>query len=154
MTGLLLIAETYSLNRYIKHQASQDARKNAAAPFVLLFQDSKVVRAYYTLSMTSIELKDLPDDVARLLPKYPLVPATLLGRLAVDQICGGLGIGAFMLADALKRSLRNEIAWAVVVVDAIDEQAIGFYEHFGFIRMPMAQRLFLSRKTIEQSLLD
>jgi hypothetical protein len=71
------------LDRYFRTRAGQEARKNIAAPFVLVLADGSV-GGYYTLSATAVKLADLPADVARRLPKYPLVPATLLGRLAVE----------------------------------------------------------------------
>lgn len=141
-----------SLDRYLKHQASQDARKNVAAPFVMLEQASSIVRGYYTLSMTGILFGELPEEVTRKLPRYPVTPAILLGRLAVDESCHGCGAGGVLLADALKRSLRNEVAWFAAVVDAIDENACAFYRHFGFIPLPdHPMKLFIMRKTIEQA---
>ena len=66
------------LDRYLRAQAGQDARKNMAAPFVLVLPDG-AIGGYYTLSSTAVKLTELPNDVARRLPRYPLVPATLLG---------------------------------------------------------------------------
>jgi GNAT superfamily N-acetyltransferase len=140
-----------ALDLYLRQQAGQDARKNVAAPFVLVAPGAKVVKGYYTLSMTAIALEKLPDAVARTLPRYPIAPATLLGRLAVDQSCRGSGVGRLLLADALKRGLRSEIAWAAVIVDAIDDPARAFYEHYGFIRFPdRPMRLFMMKRTVEQ----
>ena len=53
-----------------------------AAPFVLVLPDG-AIGGYYTLSATSVKLTEFPADITRKLPRYPLVPATLLGRLAV-----------------------------------------------------------------------
>jgi len=72
------------LDRYFRDQAGQDARKNMAAPFVLVLPDG-AIGGYYTLSATGVKLSEMPADITRKLPRYPLVPATLLGRLAVDQ---------------------------------------------------------------------
>jgi GNAT superfamily N-acetyltransferase len=142
-----------ALDRYLKQQAGQDARKNAAAPFVLLEQGSKIVKGYYTLSMTGIDVEGLPEEIARTLPRYPVAPAALLGRLAVDRGCRGQGLGGLLLADALKRLMRSEIAWAAVVVDALDDTARAFYEHYGFIPFPDCPlKLFMLKKTVEQAL--
>ncbi len=103
-----------------------------AAPFVLVLTDS-AIGGYYTLSATSVKLADLPDQTARRLPRYPLVPATLLGRLAVDRRFQGKGYGRFLLADALYRVARNEIASFAVIVDAKDEAARRFYERESFL---------------------
>jgi GNAT superfamily N-acetyltransferase len=120
------------LDRYLRSQASQDARKNMAAPFVLMLRDGTIA-GYYTLSSTSVKLGELPDQTARKLPKYPLVPATLLGRLAVDRRQQGKGFGRFLLADALYRAVRSEIASFAVIVDAKDENARRFYERESFL---------------------
>ncbi len=103
-----------------------------AAPFVLVLPGG-AVGGYYTLSATAVKLADLPDQTVRRLPRYPLVPATLLGRLAVDRRFQGKGYGRFLLADALYRVARNEIASFAVVVDAKDEDARRFYERESFL---------------------
>ena len=103
-----------------------------AAPFVLVLPGG-AVGGYYTLSATAVKLADLPDQTVRRLPRYPLVPATLLGRLAVDRRFEGKGYGRFLLADALYRVARNEIASFAVVVDAKDEDVRRFYERESFL---------------------
>ena len=125
------------LDRYFRVQAGQDARKNMAAPFVLVLPGG-IVAGYYTLSATGVTLADLPAQLARKLPRYPLVPATLLGRLAVDRRYRGKGYGRYLLADALFRSVRSEIASFAVIVDAKDENARRFYERESFL--PFADR--------------
>ena len=79
---------------------------------------------------------EFPANITRKLPRYPLVPATLLGRLAVDQNYQGRGYGRFLLADALFRAVRSEIASFAVVVDAKDEAARRFYERESFLPFP------------------
>jgi GNAT superfamily N-acetyltransferase len=123
------------LDRYIRVQAGQDARKNMAATFVLPLPDGSIA-GYYTLSATAVKLAELPDATARELPRYPLVPATLLGRLAVDLAHRGKGYGRFLLADALYRSIRSEIASFAVVVDAKDDDARRFYDRESFLPFP------------------
>lgn len=120
------------LDRYFRTQAGQDARKNMAAPFVLVLPE-RGIGGYYTLSSTAVKLAELPDTVARRVPRYPLVPATLLGRLAVDRRFQGRGYGRFLLADALLRVVRSEIATFAVVVDAKDDAARRFYERESFL---------------------
>jgi len=123
------------LDRYFRTRASQDARENMAAPFVLVLGDG-VIAGYYTLSSTSVQLSELPEQTTRKLPKYPLVPATLLGRLAVDRRQQGKGYGRFLLADALYRAARSEIASFAVIVDAKDDSARRFYERESFLPFP------------------
>jgi GNAT superfamily N-acetyltransferase len=140
------------LDRYLRQQASQDARRHVAAPFVAVSEESpKTILGYYTLSAFAVELGSLPEAVANRLPHYPLVPATLLGRLAVDRMHKGRGLGEFLLMDALHRAHAQsaQIASAALVVDAMDDEAHRFYRHFDFIAFPERQdRLFLPMATI------
>ena len=141
------------LDRYLREQAGQDARKHVAAPFVLCEGKSNAVLGYYTLSALSVDVGAWPADAARKLPKYPLVPATLLGRLAVDLRLRGKGAGEHLLMDALRRALEasREIASVAVVVDAKDESTVAFYRRYEFIPFAgQANRLFLPMRTIEQ----
>jgi GNAT superfamily N-acetyltransferase len=141
-----------SLDRYLKEQAGQDLRRGRATPFVLVPKRGDLsIIGYYTLSSYGIDVGELPADLAKKLPPYPLIPATLLGLLAVDQRSQGQGVGEFLLLDALHRALMQsaEIAAAAVVVDAIDVGAAKFYQHFGFAGFPsIAGRLFLPMKAV------
>lgn len=134
------------LDRYIRELATQDVRRRTAAVFVAV--DESAVVGYYTLSASAIELIELPETIARRLPRYPLIPATLLGRLAVDERWQGRGLGEHLLLDALFRSLRSEIASYAVVVDARDDRAIRFYERYGFTGLGIGMRLFLPMSTV------
>jgi predicted GNAT family N-acyltransferase len=140
-----------SLNRYLHQQARQDADKRVAAPFVLTLAPSRQVLGYYTLSASLVNANELPEATAKKLPRYPQLPVTLLGRLAVDQSMKGQGMGQFLLMDALRRSLQaaTHIAAMAVLVDAKDEAAEAFYRHFSFICLQeQPRRLFLPMKTV------
>ena len=143
------------LDRYLKQQARQDADKRVAAPFVAVRPPETVVLGYYSLSASVLTLTDLPDELARKLPRYPQLPVTLLGRLAVDQATKGQGLGEHLLLDALHRSLTHadQIAAMAVVVDAKDENAAAFYQHYGFIPLQnQPRRLFVPMRSIAQLL--
>jgi GNAT superfamily N-acetyltransferase len=75
------------------------------------------IGGFYTLSSTALRLGDFPEDLAKRLPRYPLVPATLLGRLAIDRRYHGQGWGSFLFLDALYRCSRSEVASFAVIVD-------------------------------------
>jgi GNAT superfamily N-acetyltransferase len=144
-----------ALDRYLKQQARQDADKRVAAPFVAVRLPDVRVLGYYTLSASVLTLADLPDELARKLPRYPQLPVTLLGRLAVDQSAKGQGLGEHLLLDALQRSLThaNQIAAMAVVVDAQDESAASFYRHFGFLTLQAKpSRLFVPMPLVAQLL--
>jgi ribosomal protein S18 acetylase RimI-like enzyme len=137
------------LNRYLREQVSQDIRRRVTACFVAL-ADGKRIAGYYTLASTSLLLTDLPASIGKKLPRYPTVPAVRLGRLAVDQAFKGQGLGGALLADALARAARAEIAAYAVTVDAKDEAAVAFYSHHGFIALPDSPRiLFLPLATVQ-----
>jgi GNAT superfamily N-acetyltransferase len=133
-----------ALDRYFREQASQDARRFIAAPFALVTPGG-AVGGYYTLSATSIQLAELPPETVRRLPRYPLVPAFLLGRLAVDQRYRGQGWGRFLLVDALHRCLMSEITGFAVIVDAKDDAARRFYERESFLPLPDTPRRLFRR---------
>ncbi|WP_017328379.1 GNAT family N-acetyltransferase [Synechococcus sp. PCC 7336] len=141
-----------SLDDYIQKQASQDLKRRIAAVFVLVDSPDDAILGYYTLSSYSVELSELGDKLVKRLPNYPKLPATLLGRLAVDINYRGRGLGELLLLDALQRSLQaaTQIASLAVVVDALDEQAAKFYQKYGFQRFrhnPL--KLYLPMKSIE-----
>lgn len=142
-----------ALDQYIKKQASQDAKRHYAAPFVLVEKGAKRILGYYTLSSFGINLGDLPEETAKKFPRYPMAPATLLGRLAVDEDQHGNGLGELLLMDALHRSLdqADVIGSAVVVVEAKDKKAFEFYLYFGFLPFSdRKDRLYLPMKTIHK----
>ena len=140
------------LDDYLRHQASQDAKRKVAAPFVMV-DEARRILGYYTLSAYGVRVAELPPDVARKLPKYPLIPATLLGRLAVSREHHGQKLGKLLLMDALHRSWKNsaQVASVGVVAEAIDESARKFYLHHEFAPLPEHPRkLFIAMRTIQK----
>lgn len=132
------------LDRYLRQQAGWDTRRRVASCFVLVGNDEHVPIGYYTLAATGIALAGLPEALAKRLPRFPMVPATLMGRLAVDARHQRQGHGEFMLLDAFGRAVRNEIASYVFVVDASDDNAVRFYQCFGFRSLTAGtRRLFM-----------
>ena len=133
-----------ALDRYLKQQAGQETRRRVAACFVAVRTVDKTIGGYSTLSATSILLKDLPENVARKLPRYPEVPAALIGRLAVDLRHRSQGLGEHLMLDAMSRTLQADIAAAILLVDAKNEQAASFYRRYGFLGLAsLPRRLYL-----------
>jgi ribosomal protein S18 acetylase RimI-like enzyme len=136
------------LDRYLQEQVTQDVRRRVAACFVALADGQRIV-GYYTLASASLLLADLPASTGKKLPRYPTVPAVRMGRLAVDQTLKGQGLGGALLADALDRAARSEIAAYALMVDAKDEAAAAFYRHHGFIALSdLPLTLFLPLATV------
>lgn len=142
-----------TLNDYLHRQATQDVRRGVSRVYVARNRNLSRVLGYYTLSATSFGKKNLPEAEARRLPHYP-IPAALLGRLAVDRSCQGQGLGKYLLFDAFHRMLQAAEMLAVyaLVVDAKDDKARAFYEHYGFLRFPNTlSRLFIPVETLRQA---
>lgn len=125
-----------SLDRYLKTQASQDVRRRVAACFVAVSRHTGELAGYYTLAAANIALSDLAPAIVKKLPRYPAVPAVLLGRLAIAKSHQGKGLGSVLLVDGIERSSRAELGIFAMVVEAKDERAQQFYEHFGFVILP------------------
>jgi GNAT superfamily N-acetyltransferase len=90
-------------------------------------------QTYYTLAYGSVEHEDAPARTRKGLAKHP-VPVMIVARLAVARKFRKLGLGKHLLRDALLRTLQAaEIAGLrAVVVQAKDEEAKCFYEHYRF----------------------
>lgn len=130
----------------------QDVRRRVARVFVGTDDDSETINGYYTLNAASYEKVLMPTDEAKRLPHYP-VPATLIGRFAVDQKRQGQGIGEILLIDAINRVVRasSEIAIYAIVVDAKNDVAARFYKRYGFQAFTSTpNRLYLSLATFEK----
>jgi ribosomal protein S18 acetylase RimI-like enzyme len=137
-------SEVEPLDRYFRTQAGQDVRKRVASCFVLVGEPDSLPIGFYTLAATSIALTDLPTVVAKRLPRYPSIPATLMGRLAVDAKCRRKGFGELLLFDAFSRTLRSDIATHAFVVDAKDNAAVAFYKSYRFLTLTQSGlRMFL-----------
>lgn len=136
------------LDRYFQEQVTQDVRRRITACFVAL-ADGQRIAGYYTLASANLLLSNLPTSIGKKLPRYPTVPAVRMGRLAVDRAFKGQGLGGALLADALDRAVRSEIAAYALMVDAKDESAGAFYRHHGFIALPDSHMtLFMPLATV------
>jgi predicted GNAT family N-acyltransferase len=127
-----------SLDDYIKTRASQELKKRVSTPYVLTDSPERQVLGYYCLSSYSIASTELDESTAKKLPRYPLLPAIMLGRLAVDAGHQGKLYGKRLLLDAMKRSLElsKQLAAVAMVVDAISQDAVSFYNAYGFVEFP------------------
>jgi len=138
-----------TLDDYVRCFASQDVRRGVARVFIATPDDDpRRLAGFFALSVGSVNCSDLPTDLARKLPQYP-VPVALLGRLAVDTVFQGKGLGSILLADACRKVASASTVLAVVgmIVDAKDEPAAAFYRHLGFISLPgIPERLLLPAK--------
>ncbi|MCA9250877.1 MAG: GNAT family N-acetyltransferase [Phycisphaerales bacterium] len=122
------------LNDYFQVRVGQDMRRRVTACYVAIDNATDQIAGYYTLAAFGIVITELPPDLVKKLPRYPTIPAVKVGRLAVDMNYKGKKLGGAMLFDAISRTCKSGIAAYALVVDAKDENAAAFYEHFGFQR--------------------
>ncbi len=138
------------MNDWLRNIANQHQKKNLSRTYVATLSDThQEVVGYYALAAFLVETEGMP--VKRLPDK---VSAVLLARLAVNKNHKGQGLGAYLLMHALDTVLTTSMAVGVqcVVVDAIDENAAGFYRKYGFEPFTDApRRLFLPIETIKQT---
>ena len=121
-----------ALDRYLREQASQDEQRRLASCFLLIEGETGEVVGFYTLAAASIAAVDLSPETIRRLPRYPLLPVALIGRLAVAERYRGKGLGAALLADAAARVMDSAVKAFAIMVDAKDDTAKAFYVRFGF----------------------
>jgi GNAT superfamily N-acetyltransferase len=143
-----------ALNDFLRALARQQQEKHVGRTFVAVpAPGARTVLGFYTISAGSIRFENLPRDLQRRLPRYP-VPVARLGRLAVDRSMHGKGLGAALLRDALLRVARvaaTELGILGVVVDAKNAEAKKFYERYGFVPLadPPLTLVILTRTILE-----
>ena len=141
------------LNAYLRTQARQEMDRGSAIVYVLVPQRApREIAGFYTLSSSSVRLSDWPDSVRKKLPRYPLVPVTVIGRLAGSRSHRGHRLGERLLIDALQRchAASRAVGSVAVIVDAKDADIATFYARYGFVAFPdQPLRLFLPMKTID-----
>jgi predicted N-acetyltransferase YhbS len=145
--------ESAELTAFLQQRARKEMDARASACFVLVPEsDPGRIAGYYTLSQTSVTLARLPVAVAKRVPHYPDLAATLIGRLARDLTWKGQNIGRLLLVDALRRSVRqsDEVGAVVVVTDPKDAKARAFYERFGFRALDDCRMFIPMRELVER----
>ncbi len=129
-----------ALDSYLVRQATQDRRRKVSVCYLAIEVTSSKIAGYYTLAAGGVPLNDLPPELTKRLPRYPSVPVARTGRLAIDKAFQGRKLGGALLADAAVRAARSEVAMYALVVDAKDDNAVGFYLHHGFTALGSNRR--------------
>ena len=122
------------LDQYLQRFARQNEVARISQHFVALdTPGARFIHGYYALSAGAVAFDQVPRELRKRLPRYP-VPVAHLGRLAVDRSAAGQRLGEFLLMDALARTLRaaDQIGIHAVEVVAINESARSFYRKYGF----------------------
>jgi GNAT superfamily N-acetyltransferase len=125
------------LDRWLRQTAQQHQRRGISKTFVAVaYDEPSRILGFYALTACEVVSQDLPDDLAKRLPRK--VPGIRLGRLAVDRTVQGQGLGELLLIDALDRARRvlEHVGVHALFVDAKDERAAAFYRKYGFRPLP------------------
>lgn len=123
------------LNRFLVRYALQGQQAGASQTYLAL--DGERVVGFYSLVVGQVDYDEAPERVSKGLARHP-VPIMLLARLAVSLDHQGRRLGAGLLKDAMKRTLRAaDIAGIrALVTHAKDDAARRFYERFDFVASP------------------
>jgi GNAT superfamily N-acetyltransferase len=141
-----------ALDAWLRDSAAQAGAMHTGRTFVWLDGEARVV-AYFTLAAHLVARAQLPTKIAR--GSSDRIPAILLARLALDRSLHGRRLGTELLWDALNRAVaaNRQAAARIDVVDAIDDNAAGFYVHHGFTVIPGSHdRLVQKMSNIEAAL--
>lgn len=122
------------LDRWLRAYAGQGQRRDTARTFVVCRRGEANVAGFYTLVASQVEQSEATGEVQSGTSKHFPIPVCLIARLAVNRSEQGIGLGRSLLLDALQRTERasRSVAIRAVLVHALDGEAAGFYERFGF----------------------
>ena len=126
------------IDSYFRQTVSQDIKRNYATCFVATESTTGKLAGFYTLSYSNLPLTEIPEVTAKKLPRYPTVPAVLIGWLGRHRDFAGQGLGELLLFDAIATVANSKIGAHAIFADAIDPEAAGFYAAFGF--MPLLNK--------------
>jgi GNAT superfamily N-acetyltransferase len=126
-----------SLNIWLERYARQAAASGSARTYVIVDADQERAVGYHALTAAALERDAATPRVIKGMPRYP-IPVVLLARLAVDHSVAGRGLGAWLLRDAMMRTLAasETIGVRAMLVHAIDQDARAFYHHHGLEPAP------------------
>jgi GNAT superfamily N-acetyltransferase len=138
-----------ALNIWLKRFAWINVQNDAARVYVAHRRD-RVVVGYHALTAGSVSRAEAPERIGHGLAAHP-IGVVVLGRLAVDRVLQGKGLGASLLQDSLLRvqQAAETVGIRAVLVQAIDAAARTFYLRFGFSPSPIDEmRLMLLMKDL------
>lgn len=139
------------LDEWLERYAWTNQRANNATTYVSMWRERVV--GYYAITVASVALSEAPDRLRRG-GRPAQLPCLLLARLAVDRDAQGVGLGAGLLLDALRRSaaIADGIGAAAVLVHARDTAARDFYLANGdFLASPHDDlQLFVPMKDVKR----
>ncbi len=126
-----------ALNIWLVRRALGNRASGTSRTWVVTEAGSNRVVAFYASSTASIIRSSAPKAFGRNQPEES--PAILLGRMAVDISHAGQGLGGALLKHFMAKAVEvaSAVGVRVLLVHAKDEDAKGFYEHYGFTESPV-----------------
>jgi ribosomal protein S18 acetylase RimI-like enzyme len=142
------------IDKYFRETVGKDIKRGYAKCFVAVETATGKLAGFYTLASSSIPLTEIPNDPKKKLPRYPTVPAVLIGWLGRHVDLKGHEIGKALLYDAIKRIAAADVAAHAIIVDALDDKAIAFYRAYGFVSLDAASpnRMYIPVATALQAM--
>lgn len=147
------------LNDFIWTKAAKHRKLQISKTMLLPGSDSLdngkyPICAFYAVSAATVHRENLPNDLAKKLPYYP-IPVFLIAQFAVHNDCRGQGLGKITLIEALKDLANVEpyLPSYAVIVDCLDRDAETFYQKYGFHDLCVHNgraRKFLPMGTVKQ----
>jgi hypothetical protein len=83
-----------ALDDWFRRRAGQDEKRNVARVFVAIDDEQRSVLGFYSLSSFTLAIDDLPDEIARKLPRYDAIPLRSSADLPTTSGCTGKELGA------------------------------------------------------------
>lgn len=129
------------LNLWLRNSALEANSKGTSRTYVWTAGDDPIVRAYYAIAPTAV-ISDRDGLSKSMSTGLSAVPGFLLAKFALDQTLHGKGLGEQLLVDAVTRIMGASQASGgrLIVADAIDESAHGFYTRYGFNPVQQTKR--------------
>ena len=139
------------LDNYLKHLALQDLKRYLARIYVAVQSHENQIIGFYTLAATGINLSSFSEDIIKKIP-YKIVPAILIGRLAIDLNWQNKGLGKMLLMDSLFQSLHASVGAKAIIVDAKNIEVKAFYKKFGFLEFQDTPlKLYIIMETVKKA---
>lgn len=126
------------IDNFLKYNAVKQAHEDFTKTYVVVEPPSNRVLGYYALCPHAVDIRSLPENDQKKMPRFPTTSAIYLSIIAVDGGMQNRGLGTFLMADVLKLCLEiaDKIGGHFLVLDAIDERAARMYRRIGFHELP------------------
>ena len=121
------------INDWLKHHANASNKNGSAALYLSYDHETNELAGVYTLSSTTVARDETYAPWMRRNSPI-LVPAALLGQLAVAKHFQHRGLAKALIRDAVDRTLQLSLTIGIraLVVDPLNNNLTMFYDSLGF----------------------